>query len=147
MRRRLKLNRRIPRPMSRPRVLTEYEIGRCMQSIEDVELLGKPIADVCGRYAKPSELKADLRECLRSRGMKKIKFWIRQHVETKGFYSYGFYKEPWTLAAMDFVYRSKLGELNRSWIQGLLFGYRPESIQEFIDKKVLPRRSKRATKR
>ena len=136
------------KPVWCPRVLTEFEIGMCDSAIVAIERQGKPFADISQRSCNLVDLKADLAGCLKSHKGSGVKYWTMTHRQFGCVYhSYGFYKEPWTLAAMDFVYRSKLGELNRSWIQGLLFGYRPESIQEFIDKKVLPRRSKRATKR
>src|SRR3989344_6719220 len=114
------------KPRWTPRILTGSEIGGCEWAIQMVELLGKPITDVSTRYLKnPNDLKADLAGCLKSHKGSGVKYWIRSH-KSRGpaHYSYGFYKEPWSLAALDFCHRSKLSDYNRWWIQGLLFGYR-----------------------
>ena len=143
--------KRGPKPVWVPRILSEYEIGLCTEAIRAVSLLGKPFSKVSMRSGGLADLKADLAGCLKSNNSSGVRYWIRRY-KFRGYlwYRYGFYKEPWTLEALDFCDRSKLSDFDRSWIQGLLFGYKDNQIQKFIDKKVNKtpsRRTKRATKR
>ena len=115
-----------------PRVLTNFEWGQCIASIEAVQRLDKPIAEVSAVKAFLPDLEADLEGCLGFfRGTSDVKFWTRE--ADPGRYRYGFYKAPWTLQALDFLDRMDLSRIDRAWISGLLFGYRPGAIQEFIE--------------
>ena len=116
-----------------PKVLSEYEIGRCLSAIDAVVLLGKPIAEVSSLSAEMADLEDDLRHCQELAGNRGrvARFWIRQ---SESRLRYGFYKEPWTLQALDFLNQATLTHFDRDWINGLLFGYRPEMIQEFLDR-------------
>ncbi|HEY4528333.1 MAG TPA: hypothetical protein VJJ48_00695 [Candidatus Paceibacterota bacterium] len=120
-----------------PRILTEYEIGRSMGAIEAIELLDKPIAEVMTRRAKLRDLEADLEDCIKLSGTRGIKYYVRR--ASDGRYEYGFYRYPWVLAGLDFLQRTKLSDLDRSWISGRLFGYTPREIQRFIDRDVKKR--------
>jgi hypothetical protein len=83
--------------------------------------------------AKPADILEDLRGCLRvERDPPGVSLWIRPSGD--GRFRCGYYGQPWTLEALDFLDRVELNQTDRDWIQGLLFGYRPEKIQEFIDR-------------
>jgi len=116
-----------------PKVLTEYEIGRCMSAIDDVGMLNKPIAEVMTRTAGIYDLQDDLTKCLELSGRvgSDIRYWIRPSGQRL---RYGFYRHLWALQALEFLDRGELSQFDRDWISGLLFGYAPERIQEFVDK-------------
>jgi hypothetical protein len=116
-----------------PKVLSEYEIGRCMSAIDAVAMLGKPIAEVMTRLGPLADLESDLAQCIKlSEKTDQVNFWVRPLGHK---FRYGFYKEAWTLQALDFLDRTTtLNPYDRDWITGLLFGYRPDRIQEFLDK-------------
>ena len=127
------------------KVLSGYEAGVCIEAISAVARLDKPIVEVVGRRAKLSDLRSDLRRCVKESVGKEygVKFWIRP--SGNGRYRCGFYREEWALKALDFLSCSKLEDFDHTWISGLLFGYRPHAIQHFIDSKI--KKARRATKR
>ena len=136
------------KPVWCPRVLTEFEIGMCDSAIVAIERQGKPFADISQRSCNLVDLKADLAGCLKSHKGSGVKYWTMTHRQFGCVYhSYGFYKEPWTLAARIFLDKKKLSQFDRSWINGLLFGYRTDQIQKFIDNGCSCQQTKRATKR
>ncbi len=112
-----------------PKVMSEYEIGRCMSAITAVMLLDKPIAEVMTRKADRKALESDIRNCIRLSRTKKVQFFIRK---VGPCYTYGFYREPWALRALNFMDKTNLDQYNRDWINGLLFGYHPRAIEEFL---------------
>ena len=62
----------------RPKVLSEYEIGRSMSAIDAVTLLGKPIVEVFSRTAEIADLESDLKGCIELAGKTDlVLFWIR----------------------------------------------------------------------
>jgi hypothetical protein len=127
-----------------PRVIDIGQVAVCSLAIRSVELEGKPIVEVMTLPAKLSDLRLDLKECLeRERAPREIKFWIRKGGGS-GRYRYGFYREAWTLHALDFLDRTKLSKKDHSWISGLLFGYESRGIQKFIERH---RRLKKGSKR
>ena len=114
-----------------PRILTEYELGQASVAIESVARLGKPIAEVGSRAGRREDIEHDLRACLADRReARHLMIWIRADAERLRF---GYYAEPWTQRALDFLDRPGLELADRHWICGLLFGYQPGAIQEFID--------------
>jgi hypothetical protein len=118
-----------------PRVLSEYEIGRAVGAIEAVSRSDKPIAEVGSIDAARTELEADLQGCLGLvRGADDIRFWIRPGGDS---WRFGYYREAWAVNALDFLDSSDLSEFDRAWISGLLFGYRPTAIQDFISRQTL----------
>ena len=80
-----------------------------------------------------ADLEADLRGCLDFVGrVGEVKFWTRQAGDVSLF-RYGFYREPWALQALDFMDQAEdLCDTDRAWMNGLLFGYSPQAIQEYI---------------
>src|SRR5258708_31843715 len=63
-----------------PKVLSEYEVGRCMFAIEAIALLGKPLVEVCTRSAQVADLESDLQGCIElslSGDKGNVRFWIR----------------------------------------------------------------------
>jgi hypothetical protein len=113
-----------------PHILTEFEIGQAMAAIEAVARMGKPLAEVGSRVGNANDLKHDLDACLQStREGATVKAWMR---EWQGRWRYGFYSAPWVLRALDFL-DQEMPAADRHWISGLLFGYRPDAIQRFID--------------
>jgi len=117
-----------------PAVLTEYEVGRAIWAAEIVARSEKPIAEVGTRSIGPQDaLESDLRECLKLvRDSDDVRFWTRPAGETR--VRYGFYRERWVLQALDFLDGADLASADRAWISGLLFGYRSDAIQRFIDR-------------
>ena len=117
-------------PSWTPRVLSEYEVGRCVSAIEAIARTDKPIAEVGSRTARADDLEADLTACVNLVSADcGVRFWIRP---SHGRLRYGFYREAWTLEAIDFLDRTTLDSHARAWISGLLFGYRADAIQHFI---------------
>lgn len=138
---------RIPQPDVvgwTPSVLTEYEIGRAISAAEQlIAKSDKPVTEVgCRTVASPDALLDDLRECLKLAGeAEDVKIWTRPAGEKR--LRYGFYRDAWVVGALDFLDRTELPDADRAWINGLLFGYRSDAIQQFIertlDEKPLPR--------
>ena len=118
----------------KPKVLSEYEIGRCMSAIDAVVMLGKPIAEVMSRKAKLQDLRSDLQNCIRLSRKRKfgVKVWIKKSGTR---FRYGFYRHSWARKALNSLDDKKFSDFDRDWISGLLFGYQPNQIQRFIDKK------------
>lgn len=116
-----------------PSVLTEYEIGRVIWAAEIVAKSDKPVTEVGSRIAPQGALEADLRECLKlASEAADVQIWIRKTAGNR--LRYGFYREAWVVDALDFLDRENLRETDRAWISGLLFGYRSEAIQRFINR-------------
>jgi hypothetical protein len=118
-----------------PKVISEYEVGRAMQAAEFALRLGKPVCEVMVRSADRQDLEDDLNQIIASLGAQgkifpMIRVWSKEPLR----FGYGFYKEPWIVKALEFLEQTELGHFDRSWISGLLFGYTPQAIQEFIDR-------------
>lgn len=114
-----------------PKALTEFEIGQAMAGIEGIERLGKPLSEVGCRAADPADIEHDLRACLNSMSeATSVQVWIRKAGDR---YRFGFYGQPWVLAALDFLDGAELQPSDRAWINGLLFGYQSAAIQRFIE--------------
>lgn len=119
----------------RPKVFSEYEVGRAVSAIEAVSRADKPVAEVGAAVALHADLECDLKECLALvRGCEDVRFWIK---EDGGELRYGFYREAWVMDALAFLDAAELAEKDRTWINGLLFGYRPAAIQDFMKRKGL----------
>jgi hypothetical protein len=120
-----------------PRVLTEYELGLARRAIEEVSKKNRALTEVCTQTCDLQLLQADLSDCVAEYGPGKVvHVWTKTH---GGRHRYGFYSHPWVKKAFDLVDAMDPDDPNRHWMQGLLFGYSPESIQEFFDKQVNPR--------
>jgi hypothetical protein len=121
-----------------PRALSEYEVGRAVAAIEAVSRTEKPVAEVGCQEAALADLEDDLQNCLKLADTTgEIRFWTKP---TGTRFRYGFYKDTWVLGALDFLDRAQLGEVERAWISGLLFGYRSGAIQQYISRE--PRSTK-----
>jgi hypothetical protein len=118
-----------------------YEYQMCLKAIRAIASGRKSFAQVfSGRYRKP-DLEFALAQCLhRTKQTGKVFYWIKRYDSREGRFrgkyrwQYGFYRQPWTLAAYEFIYGTKLSTFNRDWMAGLLFGYKPAAIQKFLDK-------------
>jgi hypothetical protein len=117
-----------------PEILSEYDVGRAIAAIEAVNVLERPIAEVGCCRASLETLEADLRGCLDLARADEVRFWTRSNGDR---WRFGFYREPWALEALDFLDRAELGDIERAWIGGLLFGHRASAIQQFIERSVL----------
>lgn len=118
------------------RVLSEYECGRAQMAIEWVARAQKPIVEIGGVPITHCDLRAltrDLDRCIDLSGEE-----VRAFVAPSGgkFCCYGFYKFPWAIDALLFAWgirRVPAGTRRSLWLQGLVFGYSPRAIQDFID--------------
>ncbi len=115
-----------------PLVLSEYEIGRATWAAQMIARSDKPVAEVGACLAVSLDaVMADLHECLNLAGhIDGVKVWSRP--ASGGRVRYGFYREAWVLDALDFLDRATVADTDHAWISGLLFGYRPDAIQDFI---------------
>lgn len=122
--------------MLQPRVLDDYTLGRAILAIQEVAVGHKPIAEIMTMRERKSDIEYDLRACIReccSRNGRKVRYWILPTRDDPTRFRFGFYREPWTFAALKFLDEADLPAFDRDWIQGLLFGYRPDAIQKFLD--------------
>lgn len=121
-----------------PSVLTEYEIGRAVWAAETIARCEKPLAEVgCQRVASIAPLTADLEECIRLAGhADNVRIWTRPTIGNRT--RYGFYRDAWVLSAIDFLDRTGLDDTDRAWVSGLLYGYRSDAIQQFINRPGFP---------
>jgi hypothetical protein len=115
-----------------PCVLSEYEVGRVFSAIAEVKRRGKPLAEVGMRICEKEDLLRDLSQCLaQDQGTGKAFIWTMP--SDKGF-RYGFFSHEWVFRALIFMEQRDLDPKDRIWIQGLVFGYTPSAIQEFLDR-------------
>jgi len=61
-----------------------------------------------------------------------VRIWTRPTIGNRT--RYGFYRDAWVLRAIDFLDRTDLDDADRAWIGGLLYGYRSDSIQQFLNR-------------
>ena len=117
-----------------PAILTEYEIGRAIWAAEIIAKSDKPVTEVGSRaIASREALENDLRECLKlASEADGVKIWMRQGEGKR--VRYGFYRDAWVVGAFEFLDRADLPDVDRAWINGLLFGYRSDAIQRFINR-------------
>lgn len=127
---------RAPKPVTwTPSVLTEYEVGRAVWAAEIVAKSDKPVTEIgCRAIASPDALENDLRECLKlASEAADVKIWTRRSDGGKRL-RYGFYRDAWVVSALDYLDCAEIPDVDRAWINGLLFGYRSEAIQRFINR-------------
>jgi hypothetical protein len=117
-----------------PSVLTEYEIGRAVWAAEIIAKSDKPVTEIgCRTVTSRETLIDDLRECLKlASEAADVKIWTRAADGKR--LRYGFYRDEWVVGALDFLDRADLPDVDRAWINGLLFGYRSDAIQRFINR-------------
>lgn len=119
--------------MWKPRVLSEYEIARAVAAIEEIARRDKPIAEVGSRQVQKADLLHDLKACIRlAKAQGKVFFWIRKCGKKRLWY--GFYSHRCMFDAWKHMIPSKIDPMLRHVFLGLLYGYRPGAIQEFIIK-------------
>ena len=126
------------------KVLTEYECGRAQMAIEWVARAQKPIVEIGGlpiTHCDLSALTHDLNRCIDLSGET-----VRAFIAPSGgkYCCYGFYKFPWAIDALLFAWgirRVPVGTRRSLWLQGLVFGYSPSAIQDFIDQDLSGARS------
>lgn len=103
-----------------------------MAAIDAIALTGKPVAEVSCRKVRLADLENDLAKCLELAGeVGNVRPWTKI---VGARVRYGFYREQWVLDALNFLDRTELSDVDRSWISGLLFGYRPDAIQQYISR-------------
>jgi hypothetical protein len=117
-------------------LLTDFEFARCMAAIEAVDRLGKPAAEVGPKrvpLAQRGALTEELRRIVASMGVAEIREYVSRS-EAGGWVTFGFYRFGWVRDALEFLEREagSLDERTRGWVQGLVFGYRPEAIEGFL---------------
>ena len=120
--------------------MAAYMHGRAMSAIDQVAMLGKPIAQVGQDRAtrgRKAQILQNLRACLglgRERD-KNVLPWIR---ERNGLLVYGYYHRSWSwvLELLNFVSEADIPRPMYHAINGLLFGYRLEEIQKYIDREM-----------
>jgi hypothetical protein len=114
-----------------PKILSEFEIGQAVAAIESIARSDRPLAEVGCRLADPADLEHDLSACLASANETgRVWIWLRKAGDR---YRFGFYSQPWVLRALELVEGTDLQQSDRDWINGLLFGYRPDAIQRYLD--------------
>jgi hypothetical protein len=128
------MNKKIIPQSWQPKVFPEYIVGRAVGYIEEIVFRDKPIAELTSIKAKKIDLEFDLNGCLEISGSSKSRVmpWI-----IKGDYSRcGFYnsKYPWALELLKYLNTAKIPSKHYHSIAGLLFGYTPENIQEFLER-------------
>ena len=117
-------------------ILTDFDFGQCLRAIDEVALRGKPLAEVGQRSAAElavGELKADLRSCIEMSGFP-VTAYIIADIEIVRF---GFFQHRWVGEALMFVEEEADQLLPRHhihWLQGLLFGFTPAAIDQFIER-------------
>jgi len=107
-------------------------------AIEWVARAQKPIVEIGGRRVKGCDLlglAADLNSCIARSGERVHGFVMVDKMP--GYCCYGFYRYPWAMKALLYVYggerqRSPADPCRLLWLKGLVFGYSPEAIQSFI---------------
>jgi hypothetical protein len=117
-------------------LLTDFEFARCMAAIEAVDRLGKPAAEIGPKRvprAQRGVLARELRGIVASMGVGEIREYVSKS-EAGGWVTFGFYRFGWVRDALTFLEKEagSLDERTRGWVQGLVFGYRPEAIEEFL---------------
>src|ERR1017187_8657422 len=114
-------------------LLSQFELARCLSAIEAVDRLGKPAAEIGSKRLAPDALPAFMAELHRladeSAGIR----WYA-YDDGNGRFTFGCYRFEWVERALDFVEKmgGSLDEHTRAWVQGLIFGYRPEAIENYI---------------
>jgi hypothetical protein len=123
--------------MAEFRLLTDYECGRALTAIEWVSRSQKPIAEFGGRPIRGCDFRAlahDLNRCI-VQSCEDVRGFIIPD-KMKGFCCYGFFKYSWAVEALlDIWGKTKSGPTRPRrllWMQGLVFGYSPDAIQQFI---------------
>ena len=116
--------------------LTGYETGAAMAAICAVSLCDKPIAEVGNVKLQQSQLhllEEDLRRCIDLADKPDVKCFVMATADQDR-WSYGFYRQPWAWEALKFIDQEgrNLPDFHRDWIVGLLFGYTPSSIEEYV---------------
>ena len=120
-------------------MLTDFERGACFSGIEAVGLAGKPIIEIMGRYLTSQErddLLGELNDLLKTSTVPDVKCFVEES-DPASISVYGFYRHPWALVALK-SYRTwadSISAEDRSWIEGLLYGYTPDAIAEWVTRK------------
>jgi hypothetical protein len=119
-------------------ILTEYEYGRAITSIEWVARSEKPIVEIGGRPIQGCDFSAladDLNRCILQSRENVRAFIIPDKM--RGYCCYGFFKHRWAVDALLDLWGEKKSGPTRTrrmlWMQGLVFGYSPDAIQRFIE--------------
>lgn len=116
-------------------MLSEYECGRAQMAIEWVARAQKPIVEIGGCPVAGCDLRAlahDLNRCI-ARSGESVRAFVMPD-EIPGYCCYGFYRYPWAIRALLFVWSGRdkpVSPWHSLWLQGLVFGYSSDAIQRF----------------
>jgi hypothetical protein len=121
------------------KVLTEYEVGRAVWAAEIIAKTDKPITEVGARVCQVKDLQDDLAQVLKlASESAEVRIWTHPAKLAESAdeirWRYGFSKETWPYRALQFLDAIQLDDRDRAWINGLLFGYRPDAIQRHINR-------------
>lgn len=114
-------------------LLSQFELARCLSAIEAVERLGKPAAEIGSKHIAPGAMPVFMAELDRlAEGIPGIRWYA--YDDGDGRVVFGCYRFEWVGMALDFVEKmgDSLDEHTRAWVQGLIFGYRPEAIESYV---------------
>lgn len=120
--------------MENLKILTEYEFGRSITSIEWVARSEKPIVELGSRTlseGSESFLASDVNRCIET-SREPVKGFTLEEKPTV--WIYGFFSKQWAIDALLFLRRGDglIDDHHCRWVSGLLFGYGADSIQRFI---------------
>ncbi|HVZ10918.1 MAG TPA: hypothetical protein VG941_00625 [Candidatus Paceibacterota bacterium] len=110
----------------RPINATSYLAGQASIAIWAVSRGIKPLADI----GVPHGLDETLKEINAEAALMGVSWLPRVDEQETIVY---FYRELWVADAIRFINNAGLSYRDRSWIQGLLYGIRPDLIQKFFD--------------
>src|ERR1700694_23584 len=126
--------------------LSEYECVRAQIAIEWVARSAKPIVEIGGRVISECDigrLADDLDRCITLSGELVQAFIIQDKVPD--YCCYGFFRHPWVINALLCAWGVRPLDADPDdslWLQGLVFGYSPDAIQQFISSAQRGRESK-----
>ena len=117
--------------------MAAYFQGKAVAAIEEVSVRYKSFIEIGCELAAPGRkvrIIRALQDCLIQSKADRVNLWVFQYGNTICF---GYYRKdcPWTLKARNFLHSVKLDEHAYHWISGLFYGYRPEEIQKYLDRK------------
>jgi len=127
------------------RLLTEYECERALTAIEWVARAQKPIVEAGGYLVANCDVRSlahDLDRCITMSG-ETVRGFIMP-TKDSGYCSYGFYRYAWAIKALLAVWGTEpvIDPYGSLWLQGLVFGYSPASIQRLMSSSSDGRESK-----
>ena len=111
----------------------QFALGMALISIRDVGTGAKPIATGEIRRGERKALTGLLK---RSGFARTVRLSFRR-ADGAGNIGYCCWRFPWAAKALEWIDQCQVdsnGDYHRHWIQGLLYGYSPEAIDEFLSR-------------